>query len=257
MFNFLKSNKKYQPLDKDSRKYFENNLLWLIQEFPEPDIEDRKILSPSPEDFPINWTGSAENIAETLRIICDNMQLNPDEIEIDFFNNGIKEINMGNSSIFLESDPENPEASGLYHHEKIDGKYHISIDESLLNRPESLIATIAHELSHVKLLGEKKMEENDEMLTDFATVFFGLGIFNANTAFEFYNQEDSWGYSNAGYLKIEEWAYSLALFAFIRNEDGGKWKKYLSKTIKSDFEKCLQYLIENEEDIFKFEDENQ
>jgi hypothetical protein len=101
----------------------------------------------------------------------------------------------------------------LYHNEKVDGKYSISLDEALLEKPESLIATIAHELSHVKLLGEKKLEQNDEMLTDFTTVFFGLGIFNANCAFQFYKQNDRWGYSNLGYLKIEEWAYALALFA--------------------------------------------
>jgi hypothetical protein len=52
-----------------------------------------------------------------------------------------------------------------------------------------------------------------------------------------------------------EWAYSLALFAYARNEDQPEWKQYLSQSIKSDFEKCLQYMIENEEEIFKLDDE--
>lgn len=225
-----------------------------MQEFPEPKVEDRKILLPTSNDFPIKWNKSRDNALAAFEIICSNMQIIPNEIKIDFYDNGIKEINMGTSVIFTESDPENPEAAGLYHHEKVDGKFQISIDEALIEKPDSLIATIAHELSHVKLLGEKKLNENDEMLTDFATVFFGLGIFNANTAFQFYQQSDRWGYSNMGYLKIDEWAYALALFAFLRQEDNPEWKQYLSKTIKSDFEKCLQYMIENEEDIFKFED---
>lgn len=257
MFNFLKSNKKYEPLDKELRKYFENNFLWLMQEFPEPKIEDRRILTPTTSDFPIKWNKSRENAIEALKIICSNMELDPNEIKLDFYDNGLKEIDMGTSVIFMESDPENPEAAGLYHHEKVDGKYSISLDEALLERPDSLIATIAHELSHVKLLGEKKLEQNDEMLTDFTTVFFGLGIFNANCAFQFYNQSDRWGHSNLGYLKIEEWAYALALFAFIRHEDEPQWKQFLSKTIKSDFEKCLSYMIDNEEEIFKFDDEKQ
>lgn len=254
MFKFLKSNKKYEPLNKELRKYFENNFLWLMQVFPEPKIEDRQILTPTIESFPINWNKSQENAFNALKIICGNMQIDHNEIEIDFFNNGIKEINMGASVIFTQSDPHNPEAAGLYHYEKTNGKFQISLDEALLENPEKLIATIAHELSHVKLLGEKKIEQNDEILTDFTTVFFGLGIFNANTAFQFYNQTDRWGYSNSGYLQINEWAYALALLAFIRNEDEPDWKRFLSKTIKSDFEKCLRYMIENEEEIFRFDD---
>ena len=225
-----------------------------MQEFPEPKIEDRRILTPTTADFPIKWNKSQENATEVLKVICNSMQLDPNEIALDFYDNGLKEINMGTSVIFMESDPENPEAAGLYHHEKVDGKYSISLDEALLERPDNLIATIAHELSHVKLLGEKKLKENDEMLTDFTTVFFGLGIFNANCAFQFYNQTDRWGHSSLGYLKIDEWAYALALFAFIRHEDEPEWKQFLSKTIKNDFEKCLNYMIDNEKEIFKFDD---
>ena len=256
MFNFLKSNKKYEPLDKELRKYFENNFLWLMQEFPEPKIEERKILTPTASDFPVKWNKNRENAIDVLKIICNNMQLDPNEIKLDFYDNGLKEIDTGASVIFTEQDPDSPEAAGLYHHEKVDGKYSISLDEALLERPDSLIATIAHELSHVKLLGEKKLEQNDEMLTDLAAVFFGLGIFNANCAFQFYNQVDRWGHSSLGYLKIDEWAYALALFAFIRHEDEPEWKQFLSATIKSDFEKCLSYMIKNEEEIFKFDDEN-
>ncbi len=228
-----------------------------MQEFPEPKIEHREILTPTTKHFPIKWNKSIENVFDALKIICENMQIDPNEIELDFYDNGIKEIEMGTSVIFMEPALEASEAAGLYHHEKVDGKYHISLDEALVESPDALISTIAHELSHIKLLGENKLAENDEMLTDFATVFFGLGIFNANTAFQFYNQIDRWGYRNLGYLKIEEWAYALALWAFIRHEDKPEWKQYLSKAIKQDFEKSLQYMIDNEDDIFKFDDEKE
>ncbi|MFM9984414.1 MAG: hypothetical protein ACKVOK_04230 [Flavobacteriales bacterium] len=187
MFHFLRSNKNYEPLSYELRKYFENNYLWLIQEFPTPEIENRRVLTPTIQDFPITWDRSQENAIESLHIICNNMQIEPAEIEIDFYTNSIKEINMGTSTLFLQPDPDYPEAAGLYHPEKVNGKFRISLDEALLQMPDHLIATIAHELAHVKLLGENKLEENDEMLTDFATVFFGLGIFNANAAFQFYN----------------------------------------------------------------------
>jgi hypothetical protein len=258
MFNFFRSNKKIKPpFSKELRKFFENNLLWLEQEFPIPSIEERRILTPTKEDFPITWNKSEDNAFEALEIICKNMQIDPKAIHLDFYDNGIKEIDMGGSIMFIQSEPGQKDSAGQYHWEKVDGKYHISIDEALLEKPDALISTLAHELAHVKILGEKQLGVDDEMLTDLATVFFGLGIFNANTAFQFTGQHDRWGYNILGYLKIEEWAYALALFAFIRREDDPHWKQYLSPSIKSDFEKSLQYLIENEDEIFRFDEEEE
>ncbi len=254
MLNFFRSNKKFEPLDYDSRKYFENNLLWLCQEFPEPTLEERKVLIPTSEDFPIEWNASEQNAFDVLEIICKNMQINSKNIEVDFYENGLKEIGYGGNRIFLEPDPENSEAAGYYHETNKNGKSYISLDSALLENPENLIATISHELCHVKLLGEKNLEDNDEILTDLATVFFGMGIFNANAAFQFQSNSDSWGYSSHGYLKIQEWGYALALFTFSRNEDNPVWSEFLNKSIKDDFEKCLKYLLENESEIFQFKD---
>ena len=55
-------------------------------------------------------------------------------------------------------------------------------------------------------------------------------------------------------MSIDEWAYSLALYAFIRNEDQPEWRNHLSKTVTADFDKCLQYLVDHENEIFQFED---
>lgn len=251
MFGLFKSRKPLEPLDHERRKYFENNLLWLNQEFPEPPLHQRKIFTPTEQDFPIKWNHPEESARQALKIIAENMQLGCNEIELDFYDNGIKELNMGGSPIFLETDPETPEAAGLYHHKNDNGQYEISLSTEAIKRPDTLIATIAHELSHVKLLGQKGLEENDECLTDLATVFFGFGVFNANTAFQFYQASDRWGYSNLGYLKQEEWAYAIALLAFLRNEDEPAWSKYLNVTLKKDFERSLEYLVENEQFLFQ------
>ncbi len=84
MFNFLKSKKKYEPLNNELRKYFENNLLWLMQEFPEPAVEERKILKPTTDDFPITWNKSHDNAFEALKIICGNMQIDYSQVELVF-----------------------------------------------------------------------------------------------------------------------------------------------------------------------------
>jgi hypothetical protein len=47
---------------------------------------------------------------------------------------------------------------------------------------------VAHELARVRLLGEQRINTDcgdQEQLTDLATVFFGLGIFTADAAFDY------------------------------------------------------------------------
>tara|TARA_Y100001978_G_C23605063_1_gene390716 strand:- start:190 stop:960 length:771 start_codon:yes stop_codon:yes gene_type:complete len=254
MFDLFKSKKDPRPLDYDLRKFFENNWLCLMHAFPEPDIKDRKIRVPEPSDFPIKWQNSKENAQDVLAIVAPQMEIDPALIELEFYKNNPRELDSGISSIFLESDPDSSEAAGMYFHEKVDGKFQIALDEALLQNPENLIATLSHELAHVKLLGENVMEEADEMTTDMTTVYFGMGIFNANAAFRFYQEMDRWGYNSLGYLKIEEWAYVLALLAFTREEDNPEWENYLSKDVYSEFDCCLTYMLENEEEIFHFEE---
>ena len=49
--------------------------------------------------------------------------------------------------------------------------------------PFSIVATCAHELAHVVLLGQGRISldaEDHEQLADLLPVFFGLGVFSAN-----------------------------------------------------------------------------
>ena len=53
--------------------------------------------------------------------------------------------------------------------------------------PMALVATIGHELGHERLAGEGRVagRADEEQLTDLLTVYFGLGVFNANAAFQY------------------------------------------------------------------------
>ena len=256
--NLFKKKNNYEPLDYELRKYFENNILCLKEIFSEIPLENRKVFLPITSDFPVKSNGSIESAIEVLIIVAEAMQINPNEIEIDFYEEGVTALsNTRNSSIILENDNESGLSSGQYHGKNENGKYEISVNVNNLNNPEALIATIAHELCHIKLLGENNIEVNDEYLTDLTAVFFGFGIFMANASFQFYQEENGWGYNTVGYLKHDEWAYSLALFAFLRNEDNPEWQNFLNPTVRKELKKCLAYMTENNEEIFKFTDKTE
>jgi len=147
-------------------------------------------------------------------------------------------------------DCDNLECTRLYFGRNEQGKYEILIEKKNLTNPENLVATLAHEFAHIKILGEKRLEINDEPLTDLTPVVFGLGIFNANSSFREHKSFDSYGHNSIGYLQQREWGYALALYAFFRQEENPGWIKFLTPNIKSDFKKSMDFIHANIDKVF-------
>jgi hypothetical protein len=113
----------------------------------------------------------------------------------------------------------------------------------------ALVATIAHELSHVLLLGDARISpdrEDHEPLTDLLTIYFGLGIFSANAAFEYYREHRGRNtYSRAarlGYLTEPMFGYALARYAWLRGEAEPGWARFLDTNPRSFLKRGLRYL---------------
>lgn len=91
---------------------------------------------------------------------------------------------------------------------------------ALLQRPDRLIATFAHELAHYLLAtaAEPPPCESDEIefLTDLAAVYLGFGVFLANTRFDFEVLHDGplqgWRMGHSGYLPEADLIFALGLF---------------------------------------------
>lgn len=222
---------------------------WFFENFDERKIRTRKILTPHHQDFPIRYAGDDQSAYDTLAIVAGQMELDPASIHLTIYTDGHSHISTGSplgTKLYLQADPRETAAAGLYWGREEDGKFHIWLERRKLNTPENMVATLAHEIAHIKLLGEGRLEENNERLTDLTTIAFGLGIFNANAAFQFYRGFNSWGYSRMGYLNQMEWGFSLALLALIQGDPQPDWIKFLSsKNIQSDFKKSIQWLQHN------------
>lgn len=235
------------PVPENSRRWLDEAFPLLIDTFGEENIRTRKVLLPIPADFPIRYDGSIQTAWDTMHIVAAQMETTPEDIQLELYDDGKSSIDSGSPfgrNTSLATYKNIGASAGLYLGRQEDGKYHIWLAKRSLTDPEALVAVLAHEIAHIKLLGDGRLEKNDEMLTDLTTVVFGLGIFNANESFKEYKGFDGWGYSRKGYLKQREWGYALALFAQLREEKDPVWVKHLTPNIRSDFSKSQKYLEE-------------
>lgn len=80
---------------------------------------------------------------------------------------------------------------------------------------------------------------------DLLTVFFGLGVFTANSAFRFRQWSDGslqgWRAERKGYLTEEMFGYALAVFAMMRGESSPAWGQFLEGSVKTYFKNALKY----------------
>lgn len=251
----LFSNKKNNecPIDQDMRLWMENAFLWLVDEFEQTSPYKKPMLYPTSNDFPIKYDGSKESLLKTSEVVASQMDIDINELNIDIFDQSIREINGDfGHRIWTEVDKNSNKglSAGLYFDKNIGGRYDIFIEKKNLSDPENMVATLAHEFSHIKLLGEKRTEFNDEYLTDLTVVIFGLGVFNANAAFKEHKSFDSYGHNSMGYLKQKEWGYALALYTYYRQDDSWAWIKYLTANIRSDFKKSMEFILANKDRVF-------
>jgi hypothetical protein len=109
----------------------------------------------------------------------------------------------------------------------------------------ALAATIAHEIGHVRLLGEGRVSPDrpdGEQLTDLTAVFFGFGVFSANAAFDYSRDSRGWRSSTLGYLGERLLAFGLACCAFRRGEQAPAWATALDTNPRVYLKQGLRYL---------------
>lgn len=255
MFGFSKIKRPNTcPISKDNRIWLEKSFLMLLDFFGKENTQRRKVLIPHHSCFPIKYNGTEQTAFDTLKIVASQMEVPFEEIQLDFYNENVTELSTGSpfgQGIFLKAEKDDNGAAGLYWGKSESGKYDISLVRSKLHQPENMVATLAHEIAHIKLLGENRIDKNDEKLTDLTTVFFGLGIFNANAAFQTYRGVDYSGWRKMGYLTQMEWGYALSLFAHVRGETTPDWINYLTLNIKGDFIQGQNFIGANPEQIFQ------
>ena len=227
------------PVEGEDKLWLEQSMEWLLEEFGADAFRRVTVVLPTDEFFPDSYSAGEDDARALVDRVCAYMSVNPELIELEFFEDESREARR--DFVFAEGSSEGPTG----HYQKRRDKFVVSLESSQLTDPMCLVGTIAHELGHVRLLGEGRVHgrfEDHEPLTDLLTVFFGLGIFTANSAFSFDASSHGWQAQRRGYLDEEMFGYALALFALMRGERNPAWSKYLEGSVSTYFKNGQEYL---------------
>jgi hypothetical protein len=96
MFGFPGKDKKpLCPIPDERREWLEHAFDWLVGAFGEDAIRRRRVLIPHHSDFPIRYNGDRQSAHDTVAIIARQMEIDPDEIQLLFYQEGVSELDSG------------------------------------------------------------------------------------------------------------------------------------------------------------------
>jgi len=243
------------PVDDAERLWIDEGFRRLEKMLGRSRLLEATVILPDDEHFPDSYDKTPAAAEKLFQRICAYMQVDRSRIDLDVFPDETEELReilpywSGNSNgcagLYAATEPSEQKRP------REDEHMLIALKSSLLKDPLPLVATIAHELGHVILLGGKLMDRtpDHEPLTDLLTVFLGFGIFTANSSAHFTQYRDAgrhgWSMRRLGYLRQEVFGYALARFADERGEKKPDWSRHLSTNVRAYFKRSRTWLEKN------------
>lgn len=238
----------------EDQQWIEEAFLWFEQQYGREYLKSVRIIEPTREFFDYDFTGSKADAEFALTQVMKYMDIKGAEIELYFFSDAPMEFE--DEGIMMMREPDASGNNGGYtlgkYSEGGGNKFQIGIEVSQLRDTQKMIATIAHELSHLILLGEGRLDQNDEELTDLNCIALGFGIFTGNSIFSFKQwhgtSHQGWQTSRNGYIPEEVAAYAMALFNTYQNNTSN-CSKHLNRSMSKLYKTNIKYLKSTEDEI--------
>lgn len=238
------------PVDRSAKRWIEGRLQWLAHQFGHDVFTANPVVLPTRDFFPFSVGTTKESVQRLLNKVCSFMNADSTLVDLELFQN--------QSELWLVNDGGNylpTGAAGTFNQQR--GRTVIRIEATELENLSDLVGTIAHELAHLRLMGERRMtghEFDNELVTDLTVVFHGLGIFVGNSPRNWDSQYSKWPGSDLRcpeYMTLPMFGYALAHAAWHRREQKPGWAKFLSYELRGCFKQGLRYLEKTEDSEFK------
>src|SRR5438309_7683658 len=94
MFGIFKKSSE-SPVELSRRQWIDSCFVWMLHECRSEHLQSKRVLTPTHDDFPIRFTADENSAYDLVDIIAPQMDIDPDDIEIDLYNEAESEIASG------------------------------------------------------------------------------------------------------------------------------------------------------------------
>ena len=235
-------------VDADTAAWHVENFIWLVREFDPKNFTETELVLPKRSFFPSNGEQGHALAVRTFDQVKQYCRMSDWEVDLVEDRNPLAERSPLSTAMIA------PQQHALGTFMAGGNRIQISYVPDLLNRPESFIATMAHELAHYLLATARHApvcaDDEMEFLTDLTAVYLGFGVFLANARFEFEASSEGpmqgWRMSHAGYLPEADLIFALALFLRARQLDAGPARASLKPHLAKMLTRALDELSDSE-----------
>lgn len=206
------------------------------------------LVMPTRDHFPVGGGTPEQNASAIFRRVQTFFGVETWPCRLEPFDEAASLVN--NAAPILAC-PETSQGAAGYFEQNESREIVIRYNRNQLRDPISLIATMAHEVSHYVLATVRVPppggNDQREPLTDLTAVLFGFGIFLADSSFHF-SQWQSGGYQGwssrgQGYLSQHALSLALALFCTTKNLPLEPVQKFLTPNPRHYFKAYAKELL--------------
>ncbi len=237
------------PVDPVAKGWIEERLGWLADQFGLDVFTRRALVLPTPEFFPDEYNGTDDSVRALLDRVCAYMDADPGRVDLELFTDRADFWLVNDRGQYMARE------AGLY--DEGAQKTVIHLETSQIADPMTLVGTMAHEIAHLRLLGEDRIFPDtfdNELLTDLTVVFHGLGIFLANVPRAWESDFTTWPGTEVRkpeYMTQPMFGYALAHTAWYRHQRRPEWTRFLRMDARASFNQGVRYLWDTEDSQFK------
>jgi hypothetical protein len=243
------------PLGLREKAWVEMRLRWLGEQFSVERLARAQVVMPTDDYFPEDYDGTLEAARVLLDRVCVLLGIPPAAVAINVLLDP-SDVDAGpHKSCSSDHSCPSCESHERAKPDEPNGPYTIDLDEHQICDPFVLVAILGHALVGY-LLGQRKLLEDQpdhQWVVDLATVFFGLGVFTANTKrVETYHLTRRGAAVNRlSFLPSRMTGYALAILAWLRGESKPAWAESLRHDAANAFHGGLYYIERTDDSLLR------